>query len=92
LPSRTLASIDFSIKQFVCLLQCRFPRKVDGFYFVEPLYVFTEKGLSFISNRQWRKEGTLCASELAWIEPTPPAPEENGMPYYTIFPTKKPSN
>ncbi len=26
---------------------------------------------SFISNRQWRKDGTFCASELAGIEPTP---------------------
>ncbi len=32
------------------------------------------KELSFISNRQRRKEGTFCASELAGIEPTPPAP------------------
>jgi hypothetical protein len=30
-----------------------------------------KKGLSFISNRQRRKEGTFCASELAGIEPTP---------------------
>jgi hypothetical protein len=29
-----------------------------------------KKGLSFISNRQRRKEGTFCASELAGIEPT----------------------
>jgi hypothetical protein len=29
------------------------------------------KGLSFVSNRQRLKEGTLCASELAGIEPTP---------------------
>jgi hypothetical protein len=26
-----------------------------------------------------RKEGTFCASGLAGIEPTPPAPEERGM-------------
>jgi hypothetical protein len=39
----------------------------------------TKKGLSFISNRQRRKEGTCCASGLAGIEPTPPAPEEQGM-------------
>ncbi len=32
-------------------------------------------GLSFISNRQRRKEGTFCASELAEIELTPPAPK-----------------
>ncbi len=32
------------------------------------------KRLSFISYRQLRKESTLCASELAVIEPTPPAP------------------
>jgi hypothetical protein len=37
------------------------------------------KGLSFVSNRQRRKEGTFCASELAGIEPAPPAPEEQGM-------------
>ncbi len=37
------------------------------------------KGLSFISNRQRRKEGTFCASGLAGIEPTPPAPVEQGM-------------
>ncbi len=36
------------------------------------------KGLSFISNRQRRKEGTFCASELAGIEPTPPAPKGAG--------------
>ncbi len=30
-----------------------------------------KKGLSFISNRQQRKEGMFCASELAGIEPTP---------------------
>jgi hypothetical protein len=40
---------------------------------------YSEKGLSFISNRQRRKEGTFGASELAGIEPTPPAPEEQGM-------------
>jgi hypothetical protein len=39
-----------------------------------------KKGLSFISNGQRRKEGTFCASELASIEPTPPAPKEQGMP------------
>ncbi len=37
------------------------------------------KGLSFISNRQRRKEGTFCASQLAGIEPTPPAPEEQDI-------------
>ena len=31
-----------------------------------------KKVLSFISNRQRRKEGTFRASELAGIEPTPP--------------------
>jgi hypothetical protein len=30
-------------------------------------------GLSFISSRQRQKEGTFSASELAGIEPTPPA-------------------
>ncbi len=39
----------------------------------------SKKGLSFISNRQRQKEGTYCASGLAGIEPTPPAPEEQGM-------------
>ncbi len=33
---------------------------------------------NFISNRQRRKEGTFCASELAGIEPTPPAPKGAG--------------
>jgi hypothetical protein len=37
-----------------------------------------KKGLSFISNRQRRKEGTFYASELAGIEPTPPAPKGAG--------------
>ncbi len=30
-----------------------------------------KKGQSFISNRQRRKQGTFCASELAGIDPTP---------------------
>jgi hypothetical protein len=42
-----------------------------------------KKGLSFISNRQRQKEGTFCVSELAGIETTPPAPEEQGMPAFT---------
>jgi hypothetical protein len=33
-----------------------------------------------ISNFQRRKEGKFCASELVGIEPTSPAPEEQGMP------------
>jgi hypothetical protein len=37
-----------------------------------------KKGLSLISNRQRRKEGTFSASELAGIEPTPPAPKGAG--------------
>jgi hypothetical protein len=42
------------------------------------------KGVRFISNRQRpRKEGTLCALELARIEPTPPAPKEQGIPALT---------
>ena len=41
------------------------------------IYIYI-KGLSFISNRQRRKEGTFCASELAGIEPTPPAPKGSG--------------
>jgi hypothetical protein len=40
--------------------------------------VSNKKGLSFISNRQRWKEGTFCASELAEIEPTPPAPKGAG--------------
>ncbi len=45
-----------------------------------PVTVLTHRiqGLTFILNPQRRKEGTFCASEL--IEPTPPAPEEQGMP------------
>ncbi len=43
------------------------------------MYPVKKKGLSFISNRQRRKEGTFCASGLAGIEPTPPAPVEQGM-------------
>ncbi len=44
------------------------------------MYLFIHvKGLSFISNRQRRKEGTFCASELAGIEPTPARP--NGAGY-----------
>jgi hypothetical protein len=38
-----------------------------------------KKGLSFIQ----RREGTFCASEFAGIEPTPPDPEEQGMPALT---------
>jgi hypothetical protein len=34
--------------------------------------------LSFIANRQRRKEGTFSSSELAGIEPTPPAPKGAG--------------
>jgi hypothetical protein len=45
-----------------------------------PAWPRLPKGLSFISNRQRRKEGTFCASELAGIEPTPPAPEEQAKP------------
>jgi hypothetical protein len=37
------------------------------------------------SNRQRRKEGTFCASELAGIEPTPPAHEEQGMPAFVNY-------
>ena len=35
--------------------------------------------LSFISNRKRQEEGKFCASELAGIEPTSPAPKEQGM-------------
>jgi hypothetical protein len=35
--------------------------------------------LAYVHDRQRRKEGTFCASGLAGIEPTPPAPEEQGM-------------
>jgi hypothetical protein len=41
------------------------------------------KGLNFISNRQRRKEGTFCASELAGIEPTPARSGRQGMPTLT---------
>jgi hypothetical protein len=40
------------------------------------------KGPSLISNRLRRKEGTFCASGLAGIEPTPPAPEAQNMPAF----------
>jgi hypothetical protein len=36
-----------------------------------PSYIQMQKGLSFISSRQRRKEGTFRASGLAGIEPTP---------------------
>jgi hypothetical protein len=39
---------------------------------------YIKKGLSFISNSQRRNEGTFSASELAGIEPTPPAPKGTG--------------
>ncbi len=35
---------------------------------------------TFISNRQRQLEGTFCVLELEGIEPTPSAPEEQGMP------------
>ena len=41
-----------------------------------------KKGLSFISNRQRRNDGTFGASALAVIEPTTPAPEEQDMPAF----------
>ncbi len=44
------------------------------------------KRLSFISNRQRRREGKFCASELAWIESTPPAPAEQSMHLSTSGP------
>jgi hypothetical protein len=40
-------------------------------------------GLSFISDRQRRKKEKFRAPELAGIEPTPPAPEEQGMPAFS---------
>ncbi len=43
----------------------------------------SEKGWDIISNRKRRKEGTICASELAGIKPTPPTPEEQGIPAFT---------
>ena len=51
------------------------------------LKVYTRyRGLSFISNRQRRNEGTFCASGLAGIEPTPPAPEDRVCaPNISIF-------
>ncbi len=39
---------------------------------------FENKGTKLHFNRQRRKEGTFCASELAGIEPTPPAPKGAG--------------
>ena len=42
------------------------------------------KGLSFISNCQQLKEGTCCVSELAGIEPTPPAPENRVCPQWPL--------
>jgi hypothetical protein len=36
------------------------------------------KGLSFISNRQWRKERTFSASELAGMEAQP------GRPHFSV--------
>jgi hypothetical protein len=47
--------------------------------FASKLLRFTYRGLSFISNRQRRKEGTFCASELTGIELKTPALEEQGM-------------
>jgi hypothetical protein len=43
------------------------------------------KGLSFITNRKRRNEGTFCASELAGIEPTPPAPKGAGRGMSACF-------
>jgi hypothetical protein len=40
--------------------------------------IHTAKGLSCISNSQRQNEGAFGASELAGIEPTPPAPKEAG--------------
>ncbi len=37
----------------------------------------TFQGNNFILNSQQRKGGTCCASELAMIVPTPPAPEDS---------------
>jgi hypothetical protein len=48
------------------------------------IYLKLKKGLAFHSNRQQGKEGTFCASELAGIELTPPAPEEQGMPAFAV--------
>jgi hypothetical protein len=44
---------------------------------------FSPKELSFVSNRQPLKEVTYCETELAGIKPTPPAPDEQGMPALT---------
>jgi hypothetical protein len=44
-----------------------------------------QRGLSFISNRQRRKEGKFCPSQLAGIEPNTPAPKwhrRQGMPSF----------
>jgi hypothetical protein len=45
-------------------------------------HYYLKKELIFISNSQMWKEVTLYASELAGIEPTPPAPEEQCLPSF----------
>ena len=55
-------------------------------------YQNINKGLYFISNRQRRKKGTFGASELAGIERTPLAPEEQGMPTFIIIRKSRISN
>ena len=54
---------------------------IDQFDFYQNI----KKGLCFISNRQRRKKGTFGASEVAGIEPTPLAPEEQGVPTFLII-------
>jgi hypothetical protein len=65
----------FDLSEYCCLLDNeirRFSREEN------PI-----EGLSFTSNRQRRKEGTIFASEFEGIEPTPPAQEEQDMPAFT---------
>ncbi len=57
------------------LCEIRMYKDITG----ESLYIAGTKGLSFISNRQRRKEGTFCASGLTGIEPTSARP--NGAGY-----------
>ncbi len=54
-------------------------------YVPESLLLLQKKGLSFISNRQRRKEGAFGALKLAGIEPTPPAQEEQDMPAFANY-------
>jgi hypothetical protein len=48
------------------------------FYGFQVTDQLNSEGLSFITNRQRRNEGTFCASELTGIEPTQPTPKGAG--------------